>query len=84
MVFYMFIHMFSLQPEPQRSLVQQVCQRTGLNVPFAIQCLEGNGWDFARAIANFEQVKVRSLCWFSGSMLRLLLFQATLARDAFL
>ena len=47
------------QPEPQRSLVQQICQQTGLNVQFAIQCLEGNGWDIGRALANFEQVKVR-------------------------
>ncbi|EMD34096.1 hypothetical protein CERSUDRAFT_117603 [Gelatoporia subvermispora B] len=44
-------------PEPQRSLVMQICQRTGLNVAFAVQCLEGNGWDLERAIANFEQVK---------------------------
>ncbi|KAI0346534.1 NTF2-like protein [Trametopsis cervina] len=44
-------------PEPQRSLVLQVCQRTGLNVRFAVECLEGNGWEIERAIANFEQVK---------------------------
>ncbi|KIP04393.1 hypothetical protein PHLGIDRAFT_31380 [Phlebiopsis gigantea 11061_1 CR5-6] len=44
-------------PEPQRALVLQVCQQTGLNVEFSVQCLEGNGWDFVRAIANFEQVK---------------------------
>lgn len=44
-------------PEPQRSLVLQVCQRTGLNVEFSVQCLEGNGWDLDRALANFEQVK---------------------------
>ncbi|GJE96575.1 NTF2-like protein [Phanerochaete sordida] len=44
-------------PEPQRSLVLQVCQRTNLNVAFSVQCLEGNGWDLDRAIANFEQVK---------------------------
>ncbi|OCH95422.1 NTF2-like protein [Obba rivulosa] len=44
-------------PEPQRSLVMQICQRTGLNVAFAVQCLEGNGWDLERAVANFEQVK---------------------------
>jgi len=44
-------------PEPQRNLVMQVCQRTGLNVRFAIECLAGNAWDLDRAIANFEQVK---------------------------
>lgn len=44
-------------PEPQRALVQQVCQRTGLNVRFSVDCLEGNGWDLERAVANFEQVK---------------------------
>ncbi|KAH0585512.1 hypothetical protein H2248_008748 [Termitomyces sp. 'cryptogamus'] len=44
-------------PEPQRNLVMQVCQRTRLNVPFAVDCLTGNGWDLNRAIANFEEVK---------------------------
>jgi nuclear RNA export factor len=46
------------QPEPQRSLVIRVCQRTRLNVKYAVDCLAGNGWDLERAIANFEQVKV--------------------------
>lgn len=44
-------------PEPQRSLVMQICQRTGLNFEYAVQCLEGNAWDVERAVANFEQVK---------------------------
>ncbi|TCD70222.1 nuclear mRNA export, poly(A)+RNA binding protein [Steccherinum ochraceum] len=44
-------------PEPQRTLVLQVCQRTGLNVRFSVDCLQGNEWDFERALANFEQVK---------------------------
>jgi len=44
-------------PEPQRSLVMQICQRTRLNIRFAMECLESNGWDLERAIANFEQVK---------------------------
>jgi hypothetical protein len=48
-----------LQPEPQRGLVAQVCERTGLNVQYAVDCLGGNGWDLGRAVANFEQVKVR-------------------------
>ncbi|KZT19800.1 NTF2-like protein [Neolentinus lepideus HHB14362 ss-1] len=44
-------------PEPQRTLVLQICQRTGLNVKFAVDCLQGNGWDFDRAVKNFEEVK---------------------------
>ena len=47
-----------MQPEPQRSLVLQISQRTGLNVRFAVDCLEGNGWVLEKALANFEQVKV--------------------------
>jgi len=44
-------------PEPQRSLVLQICMQTRLNVDFAVQCLEGNGWDLQRAVANFNEVK---------------------------
>ncbi|KAH9926825.1 hypothetical protein B0H21DRAFT_138066 [Amylocystis lapponica] len=44
-------------PEPQRSMVLQICQRTGLNVQYAVECLQGNNWDIERAVANFEQVK---------------------------
>lgn len=36
----------------------QVCQRTNLNVRFAVDCLENNAWDLDRAIVNFERVKV--------------------------
>ncbi|EGN98717.1 hypothetical protein SERLA73DRAFT_181326 [Serpula lacrymans var. lacrymans S7.3] len=43
--------------EPQRMLIMQTCQRTGLNVKFAVDCLQNNAWDLDRAIANFEQVK---------------------------
>lgn len=50
---------FFLKGEPQRSLVMQVCQRTGLVVKYAVECLAGNDWDVDRAAANFEQVKVR-------------------------
>lgn len=49
------------QPEPQRSLVLAICQRTGLNVKFSVDCLEGNGWDLEKAAANFDAVKVRIL-----------------------
>ncbi|KAH7925857.1 NTF2-like protein [Leucogyrophana mollusca] len=44
--------------EPQRSLIMQTCQQTGLNVKFAVDCLQNNAWVLDRAIANFEQVKV--------------------------
>ena len=44
--------------ERQRPFVMQICQRTGLNVKYAVDCLQNNGWDEERAIANFEQVKV--------------------------
>ncbi|THH21303.1 hypothetical protein EW146_g226 [Bondarzewia mesenterica] len=57
-------------PEPQRSLVVQISQRTGLNVRFSVDCLQGNGWDLDKAMANFEQVKVRT--------------RGTLGREAFL
>ncbi|KAF9231003.1 hypothetical protein BU15DRAFT_91000 [Melanogaster broomeanus] len=43
--------------EPQRGLIMQICQRTGLNARFAVECLENNAWNVDRAIANFEQVK---------------------------
>jgi len=43
--------------EPQRGLIMQICQRTGLNVHFAVDCLQNNAWDLDRAVANFEQVK---------------------------
>ena len=47
------------QPEPQRSLVTQICTLTRLNVQFAVDCLENNRWNVDQALANFEQVKVR-------------------------
>ncbi|KAL0948624.1 hypothetical protein HGRIS_010432 [Hohenbuehelia grisea] len=43
--------------EFQRPLVLQICQRTGLNVKWAVDCLTGNEWDVERAVANFNQVK---------------------------
>jgi len=45
-------------PEPQRTQVLRLCERTGLNVKFAVDCLQQNEWNQERAIANFEQVKV--------------------------
>lgn len=54
-----FFPFFSTQPEPQRARVARLCQQTGLDVRYAVDCLEQNGWDHERAVANFEQVKVR-------------------------
>lgn len=48
--------------ERQRPFVKQICHRTGLNVKYAVECLQGNGWDTERAAANFEEVKVSSGC----------------------
>lgn len=47
-----------LQPEPQRSAVVLICQRTGLNVKFALDCLEMNQWNVDKAVADFDGVKV--------------------------
>lgn len=44
--------------ERQRVFVKQICLRTGLNVKYSMDCLQGNGWDQERAVANFEDVKV--------------------------
>ena len=45
-------------PEPQRLYVIELSARTGLNAGFSLQCLEGNGWDPQKALANFEAVRV--------------------------
>ena len=54
---------FPTQPEPQRAQVARLCRQTGLNVKYAVDCLQQNGWDHERAVANFEQVKVRKNCF---------------------
>lgn len=43
--------------ERQRPFVMQICQATGLTVKYSVDCLQNNGWDKERALANFEQVK---------------------------
>lgn len=64
---------FQTQPDAQRAQVVRLCQQTGLNVNFAVDCLQQNGWDHERAVANFDQVKVRgnfsrvSVRYFRGS-----------------
>jgi len=44
-------------PDQQKLLLIQLAQQTGLTIQYAGQCLEGNGWDMQRAVANFAQVK---------------------------
>ncbi|KAH9481760.1 mRNA export factor mex67 [Psilocybe cubensis] len=44
-------------PEAQRNLVVEISSQTRLNAKFAIDCLQLNGWDLAKAVANFNQVK---------------------------
>lgn len=39
----------------------QICERTGLNANFAVDCLQNNAWNLESAIANYEEVKVREL-----------------------
>ncbi|KAJ7056667.1 hypothetical protein C8F01DRAFT_1211342 [Mycena amicta] len=54
---FLLLVLITLQPEPQRPLVLQLCGRTRLNVKYALDCLNNNAWDLERAIANFKQVK---------------------------
>ncbi|RSH91777.1 nuclear mRNA export, poly(A)+RNA binding protein [Saitozyma podzolica] len=44
-------------PPNQDMLVEQMRQRTGMNVQFATMCLAQNGWDFEVALKNFEEIK---------------------------
>ncbi|KAF9532494.1 hypothetical protein CPB83DRAFT_903528 [Crepidotus variabilis] len=44
-------------PETRQNLVIQVCAQTNLNAKYAHDCLNGNEWDFNRAMANFNNVK---------------------------
>lgn len=41
----------------QEALINQVRQRTGMNVQFASMCLAQNGWVFETALKNFEEIK---------------------------
>jgi hypothetical protein len=63
--------------------VTQICTRTHLNIQFAVDCLQNNGWDVERALANFEQVKVRDMTLLPFGTLTPYP-QGTLGRDAFL
>ncbi|KAG9083564.1 nuclear mRNA export, poly(A)+RNA binding protein, partial [Ceratobasidium sp. 392] len=44
-------------PEAQRALLVECANRTGLNAEFSKMCMEGNGWDLNKALANFEELK---------------------------
>jgi nuclear RNA export factor len=44
-------------PEPQRSMVYQLCIKTQLNVQFAVECLNSTEWNFDAAVAKYEEVK---------------------------
>jgi nuclear RNA export factor len=44
-------------PEAQRALVIQLSAQTKLTANFAVDCLQGNGWDLKQAVENFNQVK---------------------------
>ncbi|KAG9096030.1 nuclear mRNA export, poly(A)+RNA binding protein [Ceratobasidium sp. UAMH 11750] len=44
-------------PEPQRALLVECANRTGLNAEFSKMCMEGNGWDLNKALVNFEELK---------------------------
>lgn len=39
------------------SLIAALNQRTGMNAAFSTMCLEQNGWDVDRAVANFEEIR---------------------------
>nr|ODN94037.1 nuclear RNA export factor 1/2 [Cryptococcus depauperatus CBS 7841] len=42
----------------EKSLVDQVSSRTGMNEQYATMCLSQNGWDLEAAIKNFEEIKL--------------------------
>ncbi|WVO12534.1 hypothetical protein L204_100134 [Cryptococcus depauperatus] len=42
----------------EKSLVDQVSSRTGMNGQYATMCLSQNGWDLEAAIKNFEEIKL--------------------------
>ncbi|CED84783.1 mRNA export factor TAP/MEX67 [Phaffia rhodozyma] len=37
--------------------VSQFAEKSGLTIPFTVQCLDGNGWDLDRAWINFMELK---------------------------
>lgn len=43
--------------EQQHAMSLQLAAQTGLIYPFAVQCLQENGWDYNLALANFQTLK---------------------------
>lgn len=50
--------------------MQDLILRTRLNLQFAEDCLKNNDWDLERALANYEQVKVRATLMVGGDAVR--------------
>lgn len=52
-------------------MILEMSMKTRLNLGFAKMALEGNGWNAANALRNFEEIKVRTLrqavCSVSGN-----------------
>ncbi|SNX83197.1 related to mRNA export factor mex67 [Melanopsichium pennsylvanicum] len=43
--------------EQQHAMSLQLATQTGLIYPFAVQCLQENGWDYNLALSNFQNLK---------------------------
>ncbi|KAJ1028629.1 hypothetical protein NDA16_001795 [Ustilago loliicola] len=43
--------------EQQHAMSMQLATQTGLIYPFAVQCLQENGWDYNLALTNFQNLK---------------------------
>ena len=43
--------------EQQHAMSLQLAAQTGLIYPFAVQCLQENGWDYNLALTNFQNLK---------------------------
>lgn len=43
--------------EQQHAMSLQLATQTGLIYPFAVQCLQENGWDYNLALTNFQNLK---------------------------
>ncbi|XP_060522572.1 nuclear RNA export factor 1 [Cylas formicarius] len=46
-----------LSDAAKKELIEQIALKTGMNLEYSIQCLEGNEWDLFRAFAAFETLK---------------------------
>ncbi|PVF97236.1 NTF2-like protein [Serendipita vermifera] len=43
--------------DSQRASMIQLQAQTGLNFQYTMMCLDANGWDYAQALANYEELK---------------------------